>query len=76
MLFTQLMALSQTVKDNVIKSLDIMWKGVVAIFVVIALVILCTEVLKRAIKVAEAKKQLKQAEKEAAEANSTHPKDN
>ena len=44
-----------------------MWKGVVAIFVVIALVILCTEVLKRSIKVAAAKKAFK--EQEAASAS-------
>ena len=48
------------------KSLEIMWKGVVAIFVVIALVILCTEVLKRSIKVAAAKKALKEQEAAAA----------
>ena len=59
MLLGKLIAVSEEVGNNFMKSLEIMWKGVVAIFVVIALVILCTEVLKRSIKVAAAKKALK-----------------
>lgn len=67
MLLGKLIAVSEEVSKNFMKSLEIMWKGVVAIFVVIALVILCTEVLKRSIKVAAAKKALK--EQEAASAS-------
>lgn len=62
MLLGKLIAVSEEVGKNFMKSLEIMWKGVVAIFVVIALVILCTEVLKRSIKVAAAKKALKEQE--------------
>ena len=62
MLLGKLIAVSEEVGNNFMKSLEIMWKGVVAIFVVIALVILCTEVLKRSIKVAAAKKALKEQE--------------
>ena len=62
MLLGKLIAVSEEVGNNFMKSLEIMWKGVVAIFVVIALVILCTEVLKRSIKVVAAKKALKEQE--------------
>ena len=40
MLLGKLIAVSEEVGNNFMKSLEIMWKGVVAIFVVIALVIL------------------------------------
>lgn len=69
MLFGQLIAVSEEVSKNFMKSLEIMWKGVVAIFVVIALVILCTEVMKRSIKVAAAKKALKEQEAASAAAD-------
>lgn len=69
MLLGKLIAVSEEVGNNFMKSLEIMWKGVVAIFVVIALVILCTEVLKRSIKVAAAKKELKEQEAAAAGAD-------
>ena len=69
MLFGQLIAVSEEISKNFMKSLEIMWKGVVAIFVVIALVILCTEVLKHSIKVAAAKKALKEQEAAAAGAD-------
>lgn len=69
MLLGKLIAVSEEVGNNFMKSLEIMWKGVVAIFVVIALVILCTEVLKRSIKVAAAKKALKEQEAASAAAD-------
>ena len=62
MLLGTLIAVSEEVGNNFMKSLEIMWQGVVAIFVVIALVILCTDALKRSIKVAAAKKALKEQE--------------
>lgn len=74
MLFGQLIAVSEEVSKNFMKSLEIMWKGVVAIFVVIALVILCIEVLKRSIKVAAAKKALKEQEAASASTDAENKK--
>ena len=47
------------VKDNVIKSLDIMWQGVLAIFVVIAVIIIVMYAVKWIINYFNSKKNNK-----------------
>ena len=46
-------------KSDLLKSLDIMWKGVLAIFVVIALVIVTTTLVNKACVAAEKKAEEK-----------------
>ena len=50
--------------ENILKALEIMWKGVVAIFIVIALVIVVTNLVNKAC----IKMETKRAEKEKAKA--------
>jgi flagellar biogenesis protein FliO len=45
--------------DNILKSLEIFWKGLLAVFVVIALIILATYALKRAVEYSERRKAAK-----------------
>ena len=51
-------------KSDFVKSLDIMWKGVVAIFVVIALVIITTTLVNKACVSVEKKVKEKEEAKE------------
>ena len=51
--------------DHVLQALDIMWKGVVAIFIVIALVIVVTTLVNKACVHFEKKSAEKKAKKDA-----------
>ncbi len=54
---------------NLLKSLEIMWKGVVAIFIVIALIILVTSLVNKVCVDAEEKAKKKQEEENDSNAN-------
>lgn len=55
---------------HLLKSLEIMWKGVVAIFVVIALIIIVTKLVNKACVEMDIKREKKKQEKEEKENSS------
>ena len=57
LIYTLLAPMTPMDRDNILKSLEIMWKGMLAIFIVIAVIIVLTYVLNRIEKGIWAKKQ-------------------